>query len=104
MPKFAIKVSVVLSISTFGTKKPQNVDTYVVNFNIIVKDGSLISLHPNLLQQITSFIWLDPLHQADAEFLQAIDPVRLADHIPVQSNSVAIVNFNSGIRSFFELH
>ena len=43
-----------LSLSTFGAKKPQHLDTYVVNFNIIVKDGSSISLHANVLQQITS--------------------------------------------------
>ena len=65
-------------------------DTYVVNFNIIVKDGSSISLHANVLQQITSPIRRGPLHQADVEFLQAIAPERLADDIPVQSNSVAI--------------
>ena len=65
-------------------------DTYVVNFNIIVKDGSSLSLHVNVLQQITSPIRQGPLHQADVEFLQAIAPERLADDIPVQSNSVAI--------------
>ena len=79
-----------LSLSTFGTKKPQHLDTYVVNFNIIAKDGSSISLHANVLQQITSPIRRGPLHQADVEFLQAIAPERLADDIPVQSNSVAI--------------
>ena len=65
-------------------------DTYVVNFNIIVKDGSLISLHANVLQQITSPIRRDPLHQGDVEFLPAIAAERLAGDIPVQSNSVAI--------------
>ena len=43
-----------------------------------------------MLQQITSAIRRGPLHQADVEFLQAISPKRLADDIPVQSNSVAI--------------
>ena len=79
-----------LSLSTFGTKRTQHLDTYVVNFNIIVKDGSSLSLHANVLQQITGPIWRDPLHQADVEFFQAIAPERLADDIPVQSNSVAI--------------
>ena len=64
-------------------KKPQYLDTYVVNFNIIVKDGLSISLHANVLQQIISPIWRGPLHQADVEFLQAIAPERLADDIPV---------------------
>ena len=65
-------------------------DTYVVNFNVIVKDGSSISLQANVFQQIISPIWRVPLHQAEVEFLQAVAPERLADNIPVQSNSVAI--------------
>ena len=65
-------------------------DAYVVNFNTIVKDGSSISLHASVLQRITSPIRQGPLHQADVEFLQAITLERLADNIPVQSNSVAI--------------
>ena len=69
-------------------QKPQHLDTYVVNLNIIVKDGS-ISLHANMFQQITSPVWRGPLHQADVEFLQAITPERLADDIPVRSNSMA---------------
>ena len=79
-----------LSVSTFGTRKPQNLDTYVVNFNIITKDGSPNSLYANVLQQITSPIPRGPLHQADVEFLQAITPEKLADNIPIQSTSVAI--------------
>ena len=43
-----------LSVSTFETKKPQNMDTYVVNFNVIAKDGLTISLYANVLQQITN--------------------------------------------------
>ena len=69
-------------------QNPQHLDTYVLNLNIIVKDGS-ISLHANMLQQITSPVWRGPLHQADVEFLEAITPERLADDIPVQSNSMA---------------
>ena len=90
MPKFAITASGVIVTSNLCNKKPQHSDTYVVNFNIIVKDGSSFSLHANVLQQIISPIQQGPLHQADVEFLQAIAPERLADDIPVQSNSVAI--------------
>ena len=79
-----------LSVSTFGTRKPQNIDTYVVNFNIITKDDSSISLYANVLQQITSSIRQGPLHQVDGEFLQAITPEKLANNIPIQSTSVAI--------------
>ena len=90
MPKFATTASGVTVNFILWNNKPQNLDTYVVNFNIIVKDGSSISLHAIVLQQITSPIRQGPLHQADVEFLQAIAPERLADDIPAQSNSVAI--------------
>ena len=92
MPKFAITASGVIVTFNLWNKdvKPQHLDTYVVNFNIIIKDDSSLSLHANVLQQITSPIRRGPLHQADVEFLQAIAPERLADDIPVQSNSVAI--------------
>ena len=50
----------------------------------------------------TCSIWIDPLHQADVEFLQATAQVTLADDIPVQSNSVAI-DFLVG-SNFFEHH
>ena len=29
-----------LSVSTFGAKNPHDVDTYVVNFNVMTKDNS----------------------------------------------------------------
>ena len=72
-------------------KKAQNLDTYV--FNLLqynCKKWLSISLHADVLQQITSSIWQGPLHQADVEFLHAIAPERMADDISVYSNSVAI--------------
>ena len=67
-----------LSMSTFGTRKPQSLDTYVVNFSIITKDGSSVSLHANVLTQ------------ADIAFLQAITPEQLADSIPTHPSKVTI--------------
>ena len=89
VPKFAITASGFIVTFDLWNKKPQHLDTYVVNFNIILKDGSSTFLHANVLQQIASPIQRGPLHQADVEFLQVIAPERLADDIPVQSNSVA---------------
>ena len=89
-----------LSVSTFGTRKPQSIETYVVEFNMVAKDGLLIPLQANVLQQITGPIRRGPLHQADVEFLQAITPERLADSIPVQSDlkpqsiETYVVDFN----------
>ena len=71
-----------LSISTFGSKGPQSIDTYVVHFTIITKESSRVSLHANVLNQITSPVQRGPLHQSDLEFLQSITPGKLADIIP----------------------
>ena len=79
-----------LSVSTFGTRKPQSIETYVIDFNMIAKDGILIPLQANVLQQITGPIRRGPLHQADVKFLQAITPERLADSVPVQSDLASI--------------
>ena len=83
-------------------QKPQNSNTYVVNFNTIIKDGSSISLHTNMLQQITSSIQQGPLYQGDVEFLPAISPERLTDDIILQTNSVAI-NFLVGSDYFWNI-
>ena len=77
-------------VSTFGTKKPQNLEMSVVEFTITTKEGLPVILHANVLQQITSPIRRGPLPQAHTEFLQAIAPDKLADNIPVQLSSATI--------------
>ena len=54
VPKFDTTASGVTVNFNLWNKKPQHLDTYVVNFNTIVKEGPSISLHANVLQQITS--------------------------------------------------
>ena len=61
-----------LSISTFGGKGPEGFNTYVVQFGIITKEGSLITLSANVLQQITRPIQRGPLQGSDLEFLQVV--------------------------------
>ena len=63
-----------LSISTFGSKGPQSIDMYVVHFTIIIKENSRVSLHANVLNQITSPVQRGPLQQSNLEFLQSITP------------------------------
>ena len=73
-----------LSISTFGSQGPQSIDTYVVHFTIITKKGSSMSLHANVLNQITSPILNQrgPLQKANLEFLQSITSEKVAyNHI-----------------------
>ena len=74
-----------LSVSTFGARKAQSLETYVVDFYIVTKQGSTILLHANVLKQITNPIQRGPLSQADIRFLQAVSPEQLADSIPSQS-------------------
>ena len=76
----------VLSVSTFGTSKAQSLETYVVSFNVMTKQGQSMLLHINVLKQITNPIQRGPLSQADIKFLQVISPEQLADSIPSQSN------------------
>ena len=71
-----------LSVSTFGAKKATDIDTYVVNFKVRIKDGSYMLLSADVLKQITGSIQRSPLLQKDLEFLNLIPQSQLADHIP----------------------
>ena len=42
-----------LSVSTFAAKTPKDVDTYVVNFNLITKDQSVLQLSAIVINKIT---------------------------------------------------
>ena len=79
-----------LSISTFGSQGPQNIDTYVVHFTIITKDNSNMNLHANVLNQITSPIQRGPLQQLDLEFLKSISPEKFADVVPGSAKTATI--------------
>jgi len=50
-----------LSVSTFDGTKSQYIDTHVVSFSIVVKDGPPIVLCANVLPQITGAIRHGPL-------------------------------------------
>ena len=71
-----------LSVSTFGARKATNIETYVVNFKVKIKDGSYMALSANVLKQITGGIQRSPLLQKDIEFLKFIPRNELADQIP----------------------
>jgi len=60
-----------------------NIDTYVVKFNVKLKDGSIMLLFANVLKQITGSIQRSPLSQNDIwEFLKLIPSDKLADFVP----------------------
>ena len=55
-----------LSVSTFGAKNPQDVDTYVVHF--MSKDSSPLPSQANVVRKITGPIQRGPLQSSDLEF------------------------------------
>ena len=78
------------SVCTFGSQGPRNIETYVVYFSIIIKNGTQLSLQAYVLNQITSPIQRGPLQQLDFKFLQSISSTRLADVIPKSSEMASI--------------
>jgi len=91
-----------LSVCTFGSRGPQNIETYVVHFNIITKDGTQLNLQANVLSHITSPIQRGPLQQLDLEFLQLISLTRLADVVP-KSSEMASIDILVGSDSFWSI-
>ena len=79
-----------LSVSTFGAVKSTNIETYVVNFKVKIKDGSYLLLSANVLKQITGGIQRSPLLQKDIEFLRFIPQNELADQIPNTTESLDV--------------
>ena len=80
----------VLSISTFAARGPQEVSTYVVHFNLLVKDNSCLPLHSNVVNQITGSIKRRPLQSSNMDFLLLIAIGKLADTIPGDSETDSI--------------
>ena len=66
-------------MSTFGTKNPHDVETYVVSFNVMTKDNSPLPLHANVVNKIIGPIQRGSLQSADLEFLVSITPEKMAD-------------------------
>ena len=61
--------------------------SYVVNFTIITKKGSSMSLCANVINQITNLIQRGLLQREDLEFLQSITSQKLADVIPTSAET-----------------
>ena len=70
-----------LSVFTFAARKPQDVSTYVVEFNVMTKYNTCMHFHANVIEQITGPIHRGPLQPADMAFLMSISADRLADAI-----------------------
>ena len=61
--KLVSKHKELLSVSTFGAEKASNVNTYVIQFRVKMKNGSHILMLANVLQQITGNTQKGPLQQ-----------------------------------------
>ena len=50
-----------LLVSTFGGRKPHNLDTYVVHFTVVTKQNTFMLLHANVVPEITGPVQRGPL-------------------------------------------
>ena len=91
-----------LSVSTFAARKPQDVSTYVVEFNVMTKDNTCMHFHANVIEQITGFIHRGPLKPADMAFLMSISADRLTDSIS-ESLEPSTVNLLTGSDYFWSI-
>ena len=73
-----------LSVSTFAARRLQDVDTYVVQFSLINKDGTSLPLQANVINQIMGPIYRGLLQSSDLDFLLSIPTEKMADTIPKQ--------------------
>jgi len=71
-----------LSVSTFAASKSADLNTYVIQFHVELKDGTNLAMFANVLPQITNGIQRTPLLQKDIEFLKILPKEKLADFIP----------------------
>ena len=91
-----------LLVSTFGGKKPHNLNTYVVRFTVVTKQNTSMLLHANVVPEITRPIQHGPLVQVDLDFLHLIEPGQLADSVPETGNT-STVDILVGSDYFWEI-
>ena len=77
-------------MSIFAAIHSKELNTYVVKFDIILKDGSSVTLEANVLKQLTRVIHRRPLQSFDIQVLKALFPECLADSIPETSETTNI--------------
>ena len=79
-----------LLVSTFGGKKPHNLNTYVVHFTVVIKKNISMLLHANVVPEITGPVQRGPLLHGDLDFLRLIEPGQLADSVPETGNTSTV--------------
>ena len=91
-----------LSVSTFGAGRAASMDTYVVQFQVKLKDGSYMKMYANVLKQITGGIRRGRLDQKDLEFLQMLPEEKLADFVP-NTDEITNVDLLVGADYFWDI-
>ena len=77
-------------MSTFAAKTSQQVNAFVVHFNLITKNKSCLQLHANVINKITDPIQRGPIQSSDLDFLLSISPDRMADTVPKDTEPVNV--------------
>jgi len=91
-----------LSVSIFGATQATKMDTYVVHFNVELKDKSHMFMSANVLKQITGNIQRSPLLGKDQEFLQLIPKSKMADFV-LNSTEATTIDLLIGSDYFWEI-
>ena len=72
----------IISVVTFGSTKPKQIESHVVSIELPLKDGTSFNLLANVIPEITGFIQRSPLQIGKTAFLWKDLP--LADSIPTE--------------------
>ena len=71
-----------LSIHTFGSTKPKEIETHVAKLGIVLKSGFTMNIHVNIVPQVTGFIERKPINSKD--IYEKIKLYDLADVLPTK--------------------
>ena len=72
----------IISVVTFGSTKPKQIESHVVSIELPLKDGTSFNLLANIIPEVTGFIQRSPLQIGKTAFLWK--NLSLADSIPTE--------------------
>ena len=78
----------IISVVTFGSTKPKQIESHVVEIELPLKDGTSFKLTANVIPEITGFIHRSPVRLGKTAFLWKDLP--LADSIPSEKEISAV--------------
>ena len=90
----------IISVVTFGSTKPKEIESHVVEIKLPLKAGTSFNLTANVIPEITRFIHRSPVRSGKAAFLWKNLP--LADSIPSEREN-SIIELLMGSDYYLEL-